>query len=127
MQKGAGMKVYQPRKNNNYWLPHNLYMRTIYFVKDYQRMREKYRELSTNILQVRNFDPTGDTAEQCQRLSMCIKAIENAQEDIPQEYRRYILENICSGKRFPDIAARATWSRHKQRFINKTAQNMEWL
>ena len=39
------MRNYQPKKNNPYILPSNLYMRMLYLVRDYNRLKEEYANI----------------------------------------------------------------------------------
>ena len=39
------MRNYQQKKNNPYKLPHNLYMRMLYLVRDYERIRSEREDI----------------------------------------------------------------------------------
>ena len=39
------MRNYQRQKNNPYKLPHNLYMRMLYLVRDYERIRSEREDI----------------------------------------------------------------------------------
>ena len=39
------MRNYQAKNNNPYRLPHNLYMRMLYLIKDYERLKEERKEI----------------------------------------------------------------------------------
>ena len=38
------MRNYQRTRNNPYLLPHHLYMRTLYIIRDYERLKQKAEE-----------------------------------------------------------------------------------
>ncbi len=126
------MRYYQPKKKNAYILPQNLYMRVIYLVRDYDRLKEEYKE----IVELSRGgdsgpkgggigDPTGQAALKASSVGDQINAIEKALRQIPKEYRLGIKKSVMYGTRYPDSAI-ATWSRHKARFLYHVAKNMGW-
>lgn len=89
------MKEYQSKKNNPYKLPHHLYMRIIYTIRDYERLK----------------DTSAPSAKKE------ASAIENALFKIPDFYREGVIENIINGSRYPMGADERTFRRYKQRYI----------
>ena len=89
------MTAYQRKRGNPYRLPHNVYMRTAYTVRDYARLRGMGSETS-----VRR-----------------VEAIDAALNELPPEYRQAVFAYVASGKPYPIIAGQATWRRWQQRFI----------
>ena len=43
------MKEYQRKRNNPYQLPHNVYMRVLYHIRDYERMKAERQARSVQI------------------------------------------------------------------------------
>ena len=129
------MRNYQRKKNNPYLLPHNLYMRVLYMIRDYDRLREEYHivlETSPpppdgmpkgNIL----LDPTAEKAVRRADLSREIKSIEQARFSVPIEYMDGVWDNIHYGAWFPPDAAECTYRRWKQRYIYHVAKNMNFI
>ena len=128
------MKEYQPEKNNPYWLPQNLYMSTLYAIRDYQRLKDEYDDMfettQSNDGQPRGTkvgDPTAQKAAEVSNIGERVKAIQRAEEVIPREYREGIWNNILYKQHYPKIADRATWSRQRCKFIYFVAKNMRWI
>jgi len=125
-------RVYQPVKNNKYYLPKNLYMRTVYLIRDYKRLREEYDDLleesflSEGPSGAAVSDPTPARVAKVYECARCIKAVTAALLTIPAEYRDGVFENVAFGKKYPEFAGAATWSRNRSRFIYEVARNMNW-
>ena len=96
------MREYQQGRDKDYVLPRNVYMQTIWCIRDYERLREmddivaKYRA----------------------------QAIEKALDEIPDEYREGLMDNITSHDRYEAFAHENTWKVWKQRFIYHAANNL---
>lgn len=126
-------KVYQPMKNNRYYLPKNLYMRTVYLIRDYIRLKEEYDDMLDESFSGEGLggstisDPTPVRAAKVYECARCIRAITDALSVIPEDYRSGVFENIVFGERYPDYAAVSTWSRNRSRFIYEVARNMNWI
>lgn len=125
------MRNYQRKKDNPYLLPHNLYMRTIYLIKDYDRLKQQEKELSRISISV-CFDDmpkakykfgsgVENSAVRLAEIGAEIKAIEDALETIPEFFRKPIMDNIKYGNRYPLGADERTFRRYKQRFIYEVA------
>ena len=54
------MRHYQPKKNNEYQLPHDLYMRMLYLVRDYERMKKEAKEIA-NSYPIPSGQPSGNS------------------------------------------------------------------
>ena len=130
------MREYQRIKNNPYILPHHLYMRTLYIIRDYDRLKEKAEKLCNfetasvvtdfvktpediDSLQNIKYEPSKLTFE---RAVFETDAIEGALEFIPAFYREGVIENIMSGSRYPIGADERTFRRYKQRYIYHVAR-----
>ena len=129
------MKIYQPQKRNPYILPHNLYMQTLYLIRDYDRLKREHEDIINETPQPADGQPKGNgvsdtVAKKVQRAEPVydkIRAIDNAQAQIPEEYRIHIIRNVMDGTRYPITAGIATWSRQRCRFIYYVAKNMDWI
>lgn len=116
------MRNYQSKKKNPYLLPHNVYMQTLYLIRDYERLKEEYSQL---------MNPSTTMSKQSKKIRgvICqkIDAIENAAKEIPEYYQKGVWNNVLYGYRYPINADIRTWQTYKQRFIYYTAQNMQYV
>ena len=94
------MRNYQPQKNNPYKLPHNLYMRMLYLIRDYDRMKTS----------------SGSHTE--------LDAVDHALHSIPKEYRLGVWNNVCYRTPYPADAGEATYKRWRCRFIYNLAKEL---
>lgn len=128
------MRNYQPKINNPYILPHNLYMQTLYLIRDYDRLKRQYKDILDETPhqdgQPRGggiSNPTEQKAVKLEAVYEKLTAIEKSEKQVPGEYRSHVLNNVMYGVRYPDFADRTTWSRHRCRFVYGVAKNMKWL
>jgi hypothetical protein len=132
------VRDYQPKKNNPYLLPRNLYMQTVYMIRDYDRLKDEYREIfdesppllddNTAVMKSRNI--TSLTEKKAIRLATAsekISAVDKALKQVPKEYHDGVFSNVKYGGWFPNDAAVSTYRYWKQRFIYHTAQNMGFI
>lgn len=127
------MRNYQ--RKNKYKLPHNVYMQTLYFIKDYYRLKEEADRilhaspsLSTDVVgkgkgAVSN--PTEDKALRIAEINEKLAIIEGALEMIPEEYRKGVFNNVVKKDWFPIDAAVRTYQYQKQKFIYYCAQKIK--
>jgi len=126
---------YQPRKYDNYRLPHNVYMIALYVIRDYDRLKEEYESDIAYKPPVLDGTPGGKGATKPVEnvaLSLLNKhnqlhAIETALDLVPDVYRRGIVLNITHRRPYPPYTAVRTYSRHKQRFIYYVAKNLGFI
>ena len=125
---------YQPKHNNPYVLPHNLYMHVLYLVRDYDRLKTQQDDIifSSGVSDgmprgTQTGDPTGNKAIQVSFLSSQIQAIENALLKIPAEYRKGVFDQIRYGGWFPFDADASTYRRWKQRFLYWVCVNLNYI
>jgi len=118
------MRNYQRTKNNPYLLPQHLYGEVKYMLKDYQRLKEEYEELSNDMSEERNWAKLCTTASK-------ISAIDTAVSGIPEEYRTGVLNNIRHERSrdgyYPNDADFRTYQNYKQRLIYLVAKNMNYV
>jgi len=106
------MREYQCTKNNPYLLPHHLYMRMLYIIRDYERIKQNTEMASEEGQKDNVFKGAVREAE----------AIEKALTYVPAFYRDGVLENIMDGSRYPMGADERTFRRYKQRYIYYVAK-----
>lgn len=112
-------------------LPKEIYMQTLWFIRDYPRLKDEYNDLlfRSHVMdgQPRGTDvgdPTGQTAVLSAELSKKIGAIESALLEIPCEYRDSILSSVLYRTKYKDYASRNTWKNYRRRFVFYVAKNM---
>lgn len=133
MQEGRTVREYQ--KKGKYSIPQNVYLRTLYLIRDYERMRELYTEiLYSSPLPPDGQPGSGKTSDetvkkvlQRETLARECRAVEQAILCIPEEYRSGVINNIMYRTPYPDTAGYATWSRHRQDLIRNVAKNMNYI
>lgn len=125
---------YQRQKNNRYVLPTAVWNKTIWQIRDYYRLKEARND----IIYQRGSDdgtphgsgtgdPTFQKAEKLSRVTDVVKAIEDALEQIPQEYRKGVWDNVQFRSPYPDDAARRTYGRMKARFVFLVARRLDYV
>ncbi len=127
------MRDYQRKKNNPYRLPHNLYMRVLYLVRDYERLQAIRREI---LLESPSPDgtphsgigsPTEGKALRMYAIGQECDAVERALAAVPAEYRRGILANICRRAPYPSDAGSETYGRWRRKFLYQVAKNLHLI
>lgn len=124
------MRNYQRQKNNPYKLPHNLYMRMLYLVRDYERIRSEREDIlhsspaPDGIPHTGTGNPTEHKAIKLAMTGESCKAVEKALAAVPNEYRRGVWNNICYYSPYPTDAGEATYKRWRCRFIYEVARNL---
>lgn len=128
------MKIYWSEKHIKEPLPRSLYIRIIWQIRDYARMKERMEEVvcstPSEFMQAsdKSFsDPTGTKAVMVAAISNEINAIEKALGMIPAEYHKGIVDNICLGRPYPAYACISTWKRWKHRLVNQIVRNMGYI
>lgn len=126
------MKEYQKTKNNPYWIPQNLYMMTVYFIRSYYEMKQAYDNIidssPANDGQPKGTgigDPTEAKAEKLEYLFDDITIIEKALKSIPEEYQPLIWENVVHRvpmKMLYTTKTPQTLSLYRGKFIHKVAE-----
>lgn len=127
------MREYQAKGKYN--LPQNVYLRTLYLIRDYDRLREEYTEILYRSPPPPDGQPgsrkvSDETAEKAIKMEAVARecrAVEQAIVCIPEEYRSGVVNNVMYRVPYPDTAGYATWSRHRRKFIQNVAQNMHYI
>lgn len=127
------MRNYQRQKNNPYKLPHNLYMRMLYLVRDYERIKSERADIlhsspsPDGIPHSGTGNPTENKGIKLAMLDNECDAVESALATIPEEYRKGIMDNICYGSPYPYTAHRNTYSYWRAKLLNALAKNLNIL
>ncbi|MBR4330077.1 MAG: hypothetical protein IKP71_09510 [Candidatus Riflebacteria bacterium] len=118
------MREYQPKKNNPYRLPQNLYNEVKYIIKDYKRLKEEYTALTEAPEAERNWVRLCSAGAK-------ISAVNRAIEEIPPEYRVGVMNNMENERSrdgyYPDNADYRTYQTYKRRLIFHVAKNMNYV
>ena len=129
---------YQPTKNNPYWLPHNVYMRVLYIVRDYPRMKSVQNDVillnsfslsPTEYTGAKNEhgDPTANKGVKIAMMSKETDAVDSALQKIPREYRNAIWANILHDKPYKIPAHKDTFRRWRSRFCYFIAERLHYI
>lgn len=124
------MRNYQKQKNNPYKLPHNLYMRMLYLVRDYERIRSEREDILQSspapdgVPASGTGNPTERKAIKLAELDRECEAVTRALSSVPREYRKGITDNICYGSSYPLDADPETYGRWRRRLLYYTAKNL---
>lgn len=127
------MRNYQRTKNNPYKLPHNLYMRILYLVRDYERIKREREEIINSTpdhdgaAQSGIGNPTEAKGIKLAALGDACKAIDDALKEVPEEYRKGVWNNICYKAPYPIDASESTYKRWRIRFIYIVAKKMHQI
>lgn len=116
-----------------YKLPKEVYMKTLWHIRDYPRLKEECEALFAGAPVMDGQpkgstpgDPTGQAAIKYAELSDGIRAVDNALKEIPQEYQSGVVNNIMYRIPYPEYAHPYTWSVYRQRFVFWVAKNMNY-
>lgn len=111
-----------------YSLPKAAYKRVIWTIKDYPRRKLQYEAIlqgspppPDGLPKAHGGDPTSEKAIKAAEIGTEIKAIEDSLLEIPQEYRKGILDFIIRKKPFPEDAHTNTYKYWKKRYIYAVA------
>lgn len=124
------MRHYQPKRNNPYRLPHNVYMQCLYAVRDYDRIRKERDDLlyasplhDGQPTAPGAPDPVANTVMRRSALDKMCEDVEQALILVPPEYRKGIMDNILYGASYPLDAGEATYKRWRCKLIYFVAKN----
>lgn len=127
-------KEYQ-RRSTKYILPGNLYMQTIYLIRDYHRMKEEAEAILEESPAPPDGQPRGTArpnpveqkAMRREKYLSIIRIIREAKQLVPKEYRRGVWMNVMYAEPFPLDAGRATYGRYKSQFVYEVARKVYFL
>jgi len=123
--------LYQKTKNNPYLLPHNLYMKITYLIRDYDRMNNIQQDLllasGDNMVRVKNSarsSPTEYIAIRIGEITRQCAAVEKALDQIPPEYINGLLNNICKNYPYPYTAHYNTYRYNRYKLMYLIAKEL---
>lgn len=122
------------RRKGKYSLPGTVYMKTVYQIRDYHRLKEKIQDAidagprkdDVHVTSTRTGSVTESKALKIYDDSSIVKAIELAREEVPAEYRLGVWNSVMYNEPFPRDAARSTYGMHKSRFVYTVAEYLGW-
>lgn len=125
------MRDYLPK---SYKLPKATYYRALYAVRDYERLNREYNIIlhgtATSDGQPHSVspgDPSAHKAVRLAELSTTLTAIDRALQEVPEEYRKGVTDNIMYKLPYPYTASISTWSNHRRRFLYYVAKYLRIL
>ena len=114
---------YQPKKNNPYRLPPNVYMQCLYAIRDYDRLCAERTDILHSSPSLdgqprggETSDTTADKAVRLERLSRMCEDVEQALVQVPTEYRRGVVSGIMYGC-YPNNADPETYRRWRRKLL----------
>lgn len=123
------------RTTGKYILPGNMYMQTIYQIRDYYRLKEEAERILVESADPPDGQPKGKDivsdperkVMRRERLIRIIDIIDNAKAMLPEEYRQGVWNNVMYHDAFPADAARATYGNYKSLFVYAIAREIFFL
>ena len=128
------MKLYQ-RHKGKYTLPGTVYMKTVYQIRDYYRLKDRIADViegspdpgEVHVSGGKQVSVTEQKAIKISGDSQIVAAIEDALLTVPDEYRDGVWKNIMIGCPYPSDAARSTYGMYKSKFVYNTAEKLGWI
>lgn len=127
-------KEYQTKHSKNI-LPRAVYMKTVYQIRDYHRLKENLQDTLDEQPAPRQPSVSGTKkgsvvetkAIKRERDYDIVKGIDEAIETIPEEYRHGVWQAVMYNSPYPEDAALSTYSRYKAEFIVMVAYNLGFI
>lgn len=127
-------REYQRAKNNPYLLPKTVYNRTLWVIRDYERMKAERNEIihggGTGDGQPKGNAISKTTENKALKLVAIeqeLKAVDEALELVESDLKNGVINNICHFVPYPHYPHRATWWRAKSKFIYDVASNLRLI
>ena len=125
------MKDYQTKKEKLV-LPKDVYMRTIWMIRGYYRMKENLQDAvdaqpDPNQPRAKGRTPGSSTESKAVKREHdrdIVAAIDKALEQTPKEYRHGVWQKVMYNAPYPDDAHITTYSRYKADFVIMAAHNL---
>ena len=133
-KEAAMTKEYQTRHSKNI-LPRAVYMKTIYQIRDYHRLKENLSDIMDEQpaprqpqVSISNKGSLVETkAIKRERDMDIVTGIDKAIETIPEEYRHGVWQAVMYNSPYPEDAALSTYSKYKAEFIIRVAMNLGFI
>ena len=127
-------KEYQTKHSKNI-LPRAVYMKTIYQIRDYHRLKENLQDTldeqpaprQPNVSGTKKGSVVETKAIKRERDHDIVKGIDEAIEIIPEEYRHGVWQAVMYNSPYPEDAALSTYSKYKAEFIVMVAYNLGFI
>lgn len=121
------------RKKGKYRLPGTVYNQTIWIIRDYDRMCDELNDILLSSPAPAdgmprgsgNSDEVASKVEKREKLLGITLVIESCLKRIPEDLREGVWRNIQCKASFPLDAGRATYVRHKSKFIYEVAEKLK--
>ena len=129
------MRDYQ-RKKGKYTLPREVYRQTLWQIRDYDRLCQKYAETVTEspapsdgMPRAKGItsDPTYQKAVKLEHIGRVLAAIEEALALVPPEYRKGVWNSVLYDTPYPFDADRTTYGRWKSKFVYTVAEKLNFI
>ena len=125
------MRDYQTKKERRV-LPKDVYMRVIWTIRGYYRMKEDLdaaidEQPDPDQPRVQGGTPGSQTEAKAMKREHdrdMVAAIDKALEQIPKEYRHGVWQKVMYNAPYPDDAALKTYSGYKTEFVLRAANYM---
>ncbi|MEE3382985.1 MAG: hypothetical protein VZR08_03360 [Anaerovoracaceae bacterium] len=131
------MNDFQQLKDRNFVLPQTVYRQALYAIKDLDRLRKKLEYLRSEAYDIKGRDTNdivgqsgyvsdrmADKAVEIASTQARIKAIEDAFQTIPFEYRDGIEDKLVYDVPYDLGHSINTWKKYQQRLIFRVAVNL---
>lgn len=123
------MKDYQTKKEKLV-LPKDVYMRTIWMIRGYYRMKENLQDAvdaqpDPNQPRAKGGTPGSSTESKAVKREHdrdIVAAIDKALEQIPKEYRHGVWQKVMYNAPYPNDAHVSTYSQYKAEFVIRAAK-----
>ena len=127
-------KEYQTKHSKNI-LPRAVYMKTVYQIRDYHRLKENLQGTldeqpaprQPSVSRTKKGSVVETKAIKRERDYDIVKGIDEAIETIPEEYRHGVWQAVMYNSPYPEDAALSTYSRYKAEFIVMVAYNLGFI
>lgn len=128
------MRDYQ-RTKTKYILPHAVYHKTLWQIRDYYRLKEEADDilhetpslLGNSVHGSEPGDPVFSKAARRENYLRIIQVIDSEKAKIPREYQKGVWDSIMYGTRFPDDAHRNTYGRWKSFYVYHVAHALGFI
>lgn len=124
-------------KNNPYWLPKDVYMQTLWFIRGYDRRageaaRDPFSSPPPPDGQPRGSgtgDPTATLAVTLADSQVCNRVVDEALEELPEEYRDAVRDNVLYFAPWPKVNGvlvhgKNTYSKYRHVFLFTVARKI---
>ena len=128
-------KDYQQQKGNPYLLPKTVYHRTLWVIRDYERMKAERNEILYSYSCEQDGLPHGSDvgtpteakALKLEQISRDMEAVEQALLQVDEDMRSGIMNSICYQVPYPYYPSTSTWVRRKRKFVYDVAKNLRLI